>query len=131
MYTPTGKAGPARYKSDPKGREDTTFLLEWSAMSFSPVTEFIIEHRAEGESWSVNSVTPTKEVNVAYHFAGKIYLKNLKPATRYEARSKAKNDEGWSNPSDIFNFATRGTGRGNSFRAGYGEFLVYSLYSAC
>jgi len=78
-------------------------------MSFSPVTEFIIEHRAEGESWIVNSVTPTKEVNVAYHFAGKIYLKNLKPATRYEARAKAKNDEGWSNPSDIFNFATRGT----------------------
>jgi hypothetical protein len=103
----SGKAGPARFKSNPKGIEPTSFLLEWTSMSYSPITEFALEYKEYGQDWVTTKVTPTMEDSVAYHFAGKDYLSNLQPATSYEAQVKAKNDEGWSKYT-TFEFATKG-----------------------
>ncbi|ETN67914.1 hypothetical protein AND_000256 [Anopheles darlingi] len=38
-------------------------------------------------------------------------LKNLKPASNYEARVQARNDHGWNKLSSIFHFSTRSEGK--------------------
>lgn len=37
-------------------------------------------------------------------------LKNLQPATNYEAKVQARNDHGWNKLSQIFKFSTRAEG---------------------
>lgn len=103
----SGLAGSAEFKSSPAGRESTSYLLEWTVVSYSPVTAFRVETRVEGTTaWTESSATPIEDG--PYHFAGKQFLKNLEEATRYEARVFARNEEGWNKAEQIFNFATRG-----------------------
>ena len=86
-------------------------------MSYTPISEFLLEYRAEGaSSWVRNPVMPNKD-HEPYHFAGKQYLSNLLSATRYEARVAAKNDEGWNSHSPVYYFATLGAGESASLLA--------------
>ena len=106
----SGKASPAVFKSSPRGTKDTAYLLEWSTMSFSPITEFQLETRLVGSSeWNYSSVSPLPGQEL-YHSAGKHYLTRLAPATHYQARVRAANKEGTSAWSQTFSFATRGAG---------------------
>lgn len=38
-------------------------------------------------------------------------IKNLSPATNYEARVQARNDHGWNKLSNVFHFSTRSEGK--------------------
>ena len=51
----------------------------------------------------------------AYHWAGKMYLSKLSPATQYKARVSAQNEMGWSKPSQTWRFATLGAGKVTAF----------------
>lgn len=47
--------------------------------------------------------------NIIHHASH--LLKNLRPATHYEARVQARNDHGWNQLSIIFQFTTRSEGK--------------------
>jgi len=104
----SGKASPADFKSNPVGTEETSYLLEWSSMSYTPITEFHLETRQVGSSvWRKYSVSPHTDQE-PYHRAGKLYLTKLQLATAYQARVRCHNKEGMSDWSHLFTFATRG-----------------------
>lgn len=104
----SGNAKAAKFSSDASGREETTYLLEWSAMSYTPITEFMLEYREEGGTWTPISVKPNTNEQHAYHKYGKHPFNDLQLASNYQARVKSKNGQGWSKPSPVFNFATKG-----------------------
>jgi len=103
----SGKAAPARFSSSASGQQETTFNLQWSSMSYTDISEFSVQFREEGGEWKTLEQAPT-EHDGAYHYSGKKYLEDLSPATRYEARVRAHNGEGWNSYSRGFHFATRG-----------------------
>ena len=45
-----------------------------------------------------------------YHWAGKMFLSKLSPATQYKARASAQNELGWSQAGHEWSFATLGAG---------------------
>merc|ERR550519_1580970 len=102
----SGKAEPARFRSSPAGQQETTFNLQWSSMSYTDISEFSVQFRVEGGEWT--TLEPTQmESDGAYTYWGETYLENLSPGTRYEARVRAHNGEGWNRYSRGFHFATR------------------------
>jgi len=103
----SGHASPAHFESSPSGHSEDTFKLEWKSKSFIPIEEFHLEvSPSPSGSWTKYSIVPTKEG--AFYFAGKQFLTELQPATRYRARVTAKNGEGWGQPGPVWNFATKG-----------------------
>lgn len=103
----SGLAGSAEFKSKAEGLEETSFLLEWTVVSYSPVTAFRVETRPEGvTTWTEATATPIEDG--PYHWAGKLFLKNIESAQRFEARVSGRNEEGWSKPNPVFHFATLG-----------------------
>ena len=77
-------------------------------MSYTPVNGFRAYFReVETTAWTEENAEPIPEG--PYHYAGKLFLKDLKYATRYEAKVQARNTEGWGN-MQIFYFATKGAG---------------------
>jgi len=103
----SGTVGEAEFKSAASGAEPTSYVLEWSSVSYSPVTAFRVETRQAGTTaWRELSVSPVADG--PFHYVGKLLLKPLAEATRYEARVSGRNDEGWNQPSQLFHFATRG-----------------------
>ena len=45
-------ASTAEFKSQPEGKSESEFLLEWSVLSYTPVTEFNLEVAELGyNSW--------------------------------------------------------------------------------
>jgi len=107
MIEVSGNAAPAVFKSVAAGYSENTFLLEWTSMSYTPIQEFNLEiSLSSSGSWKSYTVTPTQDG--AYHFAGKQFLSDLQSATTYKARVNAKNGDGWSSPSPVWNFATKG-----------------------
>ena len=124
----SGKASPAVFKSSPRGTKDTAYLLEWSTMSFSPITEFQLETRLVGSSeWNSSSVSPLPGEEL-YHSAGKHYLTRLAPATHYQARVRAVTREGASPWGEPFTFSTRGAGRHLAFPVFISVLLYTILY---
>ena len=105
----TGLAGFANFKSVPRGQEANSFLLEWTSESQTPIEEFELTWRAEGQEWEGFTVPAHKQNH--FNWAGKHGFSGLEPATRYEARVTAKNSEGWSRLSPSFHFATFGAGK--------------------
>ena len=109
LFVELGMAGPAEYKSEPAGKQADSYLLEWTVVSYTPVTAFKVEIREVGTTaWRESSAKPIEDG--PYHYAGKEFLKDLTYATRYEARVQARNDEGWSKTKEHFYFATEGAG---------------------
>eukprot|EP00092_Neocalanus_flemingeri_P054291 GFUD01063929.1.p1 GENE.GFUD01063929.1~~GFUD01063929.1.p1 ORF type:complete len:489 (+),score=123.56 GFUD01063929.1:223-1689(+) len=105
--TMTGHAAPAEFKSTASGHSESSFLLEWTSMSYTLIEEFLLEiSLSPSGSWRSFTVVPTPDG--AYHFAGKQFLSDLQSATPYRARVSTKNGEGWGSPSPVWNFATKG-----------------------
>lgn len=104
----SGNAKAAKFSSDAAGQEETNYNLEWSAMSYTPITEFLLEYKEEGQgTWSSMKIKPNLD-SQPYHKSGKHYFDNLQAATNYQARVKSNNGEGWSKSSPVFHFATKG-----------------------
>ena len=104
-----GLAGFATFKSEPRGQEANSFLLEWSSESNTPIQEFELTWRKDGGDWEGFTVPSYKQND--FNWAGKHAFVGLSTATRYEAKISAKNAEGWSRLSPSYHFATFGAGK--------------------
>lgn len=49
--------------------------------------------------------------NLNYRHRMSYLIKNLTPASNYEARVQARNDHGWNKLSSTFHFSTRAEGK--------------------
>ena len=104
-----GKAEPADITSEPKGTEYDRFHLDWTAESYSPISKFRVEFKAVGEeNWRSDETTAIKLPHEEKTFQGSYVIPRLRPATVYMARVSSQNMYGYSNPSQVFKFATRG-----------------------
>jgi len=105
----SGKAKPAVIKSDSKGSEGSRFHLEWTADSFSPINKFKVEFKEISEDvWTVDETSAIKLPHEEKGFQGSYVIPRLRPATHYQARVSSENTYGFSNPSQVFQFATKG-----------------------
>jgi hypothetical protein len=107
----SGLAELANIKSNPKGDEGDRFQLEWVANSYSPITTFKIEYKAVGEEIWRSDEAPAYPINAGEEkprYTGTYMIARFKPATVYMARVSSQNNYGYSHPSEVFKFATRG-----------------------
>jgi len=105
----SGKAEAAEIKSDPKGMEYDRFNLEWEARSLSPISNFKVEWKTNGdEKWKTSEVEAYQLPNADNTYAGTHMITKLNPATVYLVKVSSRNVYGYSNPSQPFKFATRG-----------------------
>ena len=88
------------------GSEETFYLLEWVVTSTSPVTEFQVEFRLDQGTAQWENLTAEVVEVAAESYSGSVGLENLQPATRYQARVRAKNSYGFNSFSDNFHFST-------------------------
>lgn len=130
----SGHASPAEFKSQASGNKKTTFLLEWTSKSYSPISKFLLDVAQEGtEDWRSFEATFHKEG--PYHWAGKQFLSDLDEATQYKARVRAENSEGWGQFGEEWHFATHGavpspvTGAGVSVHTSVSSLII--LISVC
>lgn len=106
-----GKAEPATIKSDPKGPEYDRFSLEWNARSLSPITRFKIQYKGlQDDTWNEEEVEAYSLPNAENIYSGTFMVQDLAPASVYMARVSSHNLYGYSEPGQIFQFATRGAG---------------------
>lgn len=105
----SGKAAPAVFQSKPSGYEPNKYLIEWNAVSHTPIFKFELLYRRHSEPkevWRRLEVEPKKQDSMTW--AGKHSLSGLGGAAQYEARVRTENAEGWNNLSLPFQFATFG-----------------------
>jgi hypothetical protein len=76
--TTVGKAAPAEFKSQPEGDAETSYLLEWTSLSYTPITEFKLEVRREAAAWEELTVPPVQggRTNIDNRVAGSLISLN-------------------------------------------------------
>ncbi|KAG7206790.1 hypothetical protein KM043_000701 [Ampulex compressa] len=107
----SGIANPASFKNTSHSISRTSYNFVWEVYSYSFIIEYEFRFRKYSNGvWGqwrelyipsgTNSISPihTRSFN----------LTGLSEATRYEAVVFSKNRYGWSQPSEIFRFATEG-----------------------
>ncbi|CRK87748.1 CLUMA_CG001542, isoform A [Clunio marinus] len=60
---------------------------------------------AQPSTFNLNEYHYNSHINTHHHMS--YLIKNLSPATNYEARVQARNDHGWNKLSNVFHFSTR------------------------
>ena len=75
------------------------------------------------DKWMDTEVDAYALPNEENMYAGTHMISNLRPATVYVAKVSSRNIYGYSNPSQVFKFATRGAGKKNRF--------IDSFFIAC
>lgn len=104
-----------------KEQESTTsYTLIWEVLSFTPLIEYSLlfrEYLSNKDSmrydWTKLTI-PAEYSNGIVHTM--LYtLKGIKEKTKYEALLLSRNKYGWSKPSSILRFATKGAGKMNVF----------------
>lgn len=63
---------------------------------------------SQPSTFNLNEYHYNSHVNTHHHMS--YLIKNLSPATNYEARVQARNDHGWNKLSNVFHFSTRSEG---------------------
>lgn len=74
---------------------------------------------AQPSTFNLNEYHYNSHVNTHQHMS--FLIKNLLPATNYEARVQARNDHGWNKLSNVFHFSTRAEG----------EFEIETQFPVC
>lgn len=64
---------------------------------------------SQPSTFNLNEFHYNSHVNTHHHMS--FLIKNLSPATNYEARVQARNDHGWNKLSNVFHFSTRSEGK--------------------
>ena len=55
-----GHARSADFKSQPEGESERSYLVEWTSLSYTPLTEFRLDFRREGGQWQEIPVQPSQ-----------------------------------------------------------------------
>ena len=107
------------------------FNLEWEARSLSPISNFKVEWKTNGdEKWKTSEVEAYQLPNADNTYAGTHMITKLNPATVYLVKVSSRNVYGYSNPSQPFKFATRGAGNWQITHLVHGNKLFYLLCTA-
>lgn len=101
-----------------KEQESTTsYTLIWEVFSFTPVIEYSLlfrEYMPNKDTmrydWTKLTIPAEYSSNGVLH--SMLYtIRGLKEKSRYEALLMSRNKYGWSKPSPILRFATKGAGK--------------------
>ena len=115
----SGRATAVIYKSSPNGDDHSEYLLQWWTQSNSPVKQFRVDFKpkAGGEmDWSEEFVLPgnggseeqqVHEPGTSKTYSGELILQNLDPGKNYVVKVESKNDYGWSDHRNQFEFTTK------------------------
>uniref|UniRef100_A0A6A7FXY1 Neural cell adhesion molecule 1-like n=2 Tax=Hirondellea gigas TaxID=1518452 RepID=A0A6A7FXY1_9CRUS len=147
--TLTGLPMIPRLTSSPAGGEKASYTLTWETESFSPIVQYRIKYRKHQKqrtnqqmfgTWQDSlyspHVQPRKHNRLRSSDRLKVMahaIRNLEPASDYQAIVAVENKFGWSKGSDVFTFNTRKeVARSHSASAGTTEVcsalvLVFSL----
>ncbi|KAF2365127.1 Immunoglobulin I-set [Trinorchestia longiramus] len=116
----TGLPNKPKLTSSPAGGEEQTYTLTWETESFSPILQYRVKFRKLGrgdvnklDSWNDslfsvphrprhNQPRSSDRIKVMAHA-----IRNLEPATDYQASVSVENEFGWSIASETFQFHTR------------------------
>jgi len=109
----TGLASPATLTSADVSLYTDTYTLAWYSDSKSEITSFRVQYRvARGEpGWTEVEVVPRQasiDSQGGGRWEGSALLSHLSPATQYEAQVLPRNFFGYTQPTQVFNFATKG-----------------------
>jgi len=108
----TGLASPAVFSSADISLYPDSYTLSWSADSKTEITSFRVMYRAaRSEVWSEMEVTPRQssiDPQGGGTWEGSALLSHLNSATQYEAKVLPQNFFGLTQPTTVFNFATKG-----------------------
>ena len=112
----TGLASPPVFTSAAVSLYSDTYTLAWTSDSKSEINSFRVLYReARGEGWTEVEVVPRQasiDQQGGGRWEGSALLSHLSTATQYEAKVLPRNFFGYSQPSTVFNFATKGAGKG-------------------
>lgn len=108
----TGLASPPVFSSADISLYSDTYTLAWTSDSKSEITSFRVLYReARGESWTEVEVVPRQssiDQQGGGRWEGSALLSHLSAARQYEAKVLPRNFFGYTQPSQLFNFATKG-----------------------
>ncbi|GFT14447.1 peroxidasin [Nephila pilipes] len=102
----SGLAEPVQLRGDQSG--DTSFLLMWTAKSYSPIIEYqlkIRRHKSDDEWTDVMIPVSEEGLQQSLFFSHSYNVTGLEPGTRYEAVLQAHNNFGWNRPSETMLFS--------------------------
>ncbi|GIY72326.1 peroxidasin [Caerostris darwini] len=106
FYVFAGLAEPVQLRGEESG--DSSFLLTWTAKSYSPVIEYLLKirrHKSDDEWTDVMIPVSEEGLKQSMFFSHSYNVTGLEPGTRYEAVLQAHNDFGWNRPSDTLLFS--------------------------
>lgn len=99
-----------------KEQEDTTsYTLIWEVFSFTPIIDYSLLFRAyipnkDSVRYDWTKLTIPAEYSIGILHSMVYTIKGLRENSIYEALVMSRNKYGWSKPSSILRFATKGTG---------------------
>ncbi|KAF8788833.1 Hemicentin-1 like protein [Argiope bruennichi] len=106
MVELSGLAEPVQLRGDETG--ETSFLLTWTAKSYSPIIEYqlkIRRHKSDDEWTDVMIPVSEEGLKQSMFFSHSYNVTGLEPGTRYEVVLQAHNDYGWNRPSETLIFS--------------------------
>ena len=110
----TGLASPPVFSSADISLYSDTYTLAWTSDSKSEITSFRVLYReARSEAWTEVEVVPRQasiDSQGGGSWEGSALLSHLSTAAQYEAKVLPRNFFGFTQPSQVFNFATKGAG---------------------
>ena len=110
----TGLATPPSFTSAGVSLYTDTYTLAWTSQSKAEITSFRVQYReARGGEWREVEVEPRQasiDSQGGGTWEGSTRLSHLSSATQYEARVLPRNFFGYTQPQQVFNFATKGAG---------------------
>eukprot|EP00090_Calanus_glacialis_P006041 TRINITY_DN14733_c0_g1_i1.p1 TRINITY_DN14733_c0_g1~~TRINITY_DN14733_c0_g1_i1.p1 ORF type:complete len:241 (+),score=67.28 TRINITY_DN14733_c0_g1_i1:101-724(+) len=107
----TGFAKEAIILSPSESVSQTSYILEWTAQSKSPISQFEVSVRKAGDTeWKVHEVNiDIPDVSESEDTLGdwSLELTGLEPSTLYQAAVASRNRFGLSDKGHVFTFATK------------------------
>ncbi|XP_054284253.1 neurotrimin-like [Macrosteles quadrilineatus] len=124
----SGVANPAEFKRGPRQSNLHNYTLIWEVESYSPIIEYKLmfrKHQSSSEQtdWA-EMIVPADSLSPGPIHSQSYTVPGLQGSMVYEAAVLSRNRFGWSRPSHIFRFATKGKELAES--TSHGEHLVTS-----
>ena len=99
-----------------------SYMLEWTAQSKSPISQFEVSVRKAGETeWKAHEVTvdipevsdndSDDTLGDSEMYEGRLDLTGLEQATQYQVTVASRNIFGLSEHGHVFTFSTKGAGK--------------------
>ncbi|XP_076067251.1 neural cell adhesion molecule 1-like isoform X2 [Oratosquilla oratoria] len=104
----TGRPSPVQIVSLPDSEYDTMYKVVWEVESYAPILNFILSYRnlTDGEDAWFNLTVPGASSPSSMYLSQSYTLESLDSGAEYAVIIWARNEFGFSEPSDVFQFRT-------------------------